>query len=157
MCQVVVAFCRESAQFLDEATLTVFMKATHCPLCYEPLEVRDVGPCMDCGFDPTEIEHARSGKHTYAEYRVFGDLSLVLCNFCWVDFASYDLTYFGLLPRSRIELGDFVREIQPVIAKDKCCVHCMRRLPFLAFVARAREIHHEGGNLTKPFSGANRR
>jgi hypothetical protein len=43
---------------------------------------------MECGHDPAEIEQARAGKHTYAEYRIFGDLSLVLCNFCDVDFSK---------------------------------------------------------------------
>jgi hypothetical protein len=105
------------------------MKATHCPLCYEPLEVREVGPCMDCGCDPTEIEHARSGQHTYAEYRIFGDLSLVLCDFCRVDFSSYDWTFFGLPHGTRVGMEkprgwQFVRDVQPVIKKDKCCPKC---------------------------------
>ena len=78
------------------------MKATHCPLCYEPLEVREVGPCMECGFDPKEIEHARAGIHTYAEYRIFGDLTLVLCDFCQCDFSSYDPTFFGLPRGTRV-------------------------------------------------------
>ena len=126
------------------------MQATHCPLCYEPLEVRDVGPCMDCGFYPEEIEHALAGMHTYAEYRIFGDLSLVLCSFCDADFASYDPTFFGLPRGNRIGLDrpqgwEFVRAVPPVITKDKCCANCGYRLPFLEFVARARELHREQG------------
>ena len=121
------------------------MQATHCPLCYEPLEICEAGPCMDCGFDRTEIEHARAGMHTYAEYRIFGRLSLVLCNFCHVDFSSYDPTFFGLQSGSRIDIcrWEFVREAPPIIAKDKCCVKCGYRLPFLEFVAQARELHAE--------------
>ena len=127
------------------------MKATHCPLCYEPLEVREVGPCMDCGFHPIDIEDARSGRHTYAEYRIFGDLSLVLCSFCQFDFCSYDPTFFGLPRGTHLEMQRrdwvFVRDVQPVITKDKCCVHCEYRLPFLEFVARARELHSEGAGV----------
>jgi len=98
---------------------------------------------MDCGFDPAEIEHARTGKHTYEEWRIFGGLSLVLCNFCSADFGSYDPTFFGLPRSSRIDTArwEFVRELQPVITKDKCCVHCGYRLPFLEFVTHARELH----------------
>ena len=121
------------------------MQATHCPVCYEPLEIREVSPCMDCGCHPTEVEHARQGKHTYAEYRIFGDLSLVLCNFCQVDFTSYDPTFFNLPREKRIGLGEkgfqFVREVQPVVTKGKCCPQCRLPLPFLEFVVRAREFH----------------
>ena len=114
------------------------------------MEVREVGPCMDCGSVPQEIEHARQGKHKYAEYRIFGDLSLVLCDFCQVDFSSYDPTFFGLPMGTRVgmERGwQFVRDVEPVITKDKCCTKCGYRLPFLEFVARARELH---GDLLPP-------
>ena len=101
---------------------------------------------MDCGHDPTEVEHTRAGKHTYAEYRVFGDLTLVLCNFCEVDFTSYDPTYFGLSRLTRIGLGErgwqFIRDVPPTVAKDKCCAACGHRLPFLEFVLYARELHN---------------
>jgi hypothetical protein len=100
---------------------------------------------MECGSDPREIEEALAGKHTYAEYRIFGRLSLVLCNFCCADFSSYDPTFFGLPLRPRIDTRrwEFIREVQPVIAKDKCCTHCGYRLPFLEFIAHARELHSE--------------
>lgn len=103
---------------------------------------------MHFGFDPQEIEHAQIGKHAYAEYRIFGDLSLVLCNFCQCDFSSYDPTFFGLPRGTRVGMDgprgwEFVREVQPVITKDKCCTHCGYRLPFLKFVARERELHGE--------------
>ena len=122
------------------------MQATHCPLCYELLEVRDVAPCMECGSILGEIDEAIAGQHTYAEYRIFGDLSLVLCNFCQVDFSSYDARYFGLPLRTCIGMErprgwTLVRDVLPRITKDKCCPQCKRRLPFLEFVAAARERH----------------
>jgi hypothetical protein len=121
------------------------MQTTHCPLCYELLEVRDVPPYMDCGHDPTEVEHARTGKNTYAEHRVFGELLLVLCNFCDVDFTSYDPTYFDLPSGTHIGIGQrgwqFIRDIPSTITKDKCCAACGHRLPFLDFVLHARELH----------------
>lgn len=100
---------------------------------------------MDCGHDSTEVEHARAEMHTYAEYRVFGDLSLVLCDFCQVDFTSYDPTFFGLPPGTRIGLGrrdwQFIRDVPSNIIRDKCCVACGYRLPFLEFVIRARLLN----------------
>jgi hypothetical protein len=124
------------------------MQATHCPLCLEPLEVRDVAPCMDCGHDPVEIEHARAGKHTYADYRIFGDLSLVLCNFCEADFTSYDPAFFGLPRGTHLGPGardwQFIRDVPVAVTKDKCCAACGHRLPFLEFVMQARALHHSG-------------
>jgi hypothetical protein len=120
------------------------VQATHCPICHELLEVRDVAPCMECGCEPSEIEEAKAGEHSYAEFRIFGALSLVLCNFCQADFSSYDPTYFGL-PRGTsvgMERGwQLVRVVQPFIAKGKCCPQCRHRLPFLEFVVAARAQH----------------
>ena len=102
---------------------------------------------MDCGPTPAGLEDARAGKHTYAEYRIFGDLSLVLCDICQVDFASYDPTFFGL-PRGtpigmRQQEWQFIHDVPVTITKDKCCTACGYRLPFLWFVLHARELHNE--------------
>lgn len=120
------------------------MSDTNCPVCYSPLEVRDVAPCMDCGAVPHEIDHALSGRHTYAEFRVFGDLTLVLCDFHQVDFGSYDPTYFGLPKNARIgfQKMQFVRSIDDIqITKDKYCPECKRRLAFLKFLEQARQLN----------------
>ena len=120
------------------------MSDSQCPICYTPLEVTDVAPCMECGNIPQEIEHALAGKHSYAEMRIFGDLTLVLCDFCQVDFGSYDPTFFGMPRDARIgyEKMQFLRAVEDVvIAKDKYCPQCGFRLPFLKFVQQAREFH----------------
>lgn len=120
------------------------MKATHCPLCFEPLEVRDVAPCMGCGWSPEEIEHCQSGRHAYAEYRLFETFTLTLCNVCVCEFHLYDPAFFGVPADTRIRHGhpSLVREIQPVgPLKDKGCPRCRYRLPFLAFVAAMRSMH----------------
>ncbi len=99
---------------------------------------------MDCGNDPQELQHFAEGKHTYAEYRIFGSLSLVLCNFCQVDFGSFDPTYFGLPASAHIGLErmSFVRHVDPPQRTfDKVCLECHRRLSFLQFVSAARELH----------------
>lgn len=91
-----------------------------------------------------EIEHFRRGQHTYQRLEIFAGLELVLCNFCMVDFGSYDPTYFGLPSRSRIgfERMRFVQDVpSPGIGKDKYCTHCKRRLAFLKFVCNARDRH----------------
>lgn len=93
-----------------------------------------------------EIEHALAGKHTYAEMRIFGNLSVVLCNFCQVDFGSFHPDYFGLPRNARIgyEKMQFVRAVPEVfIGKDKYCPQCNLRLAFLKFVVAARELHGE--------------
>ncbi|HKI04073.1 MAG TPA: hypothetical protein VKK31_18985 [Thermoanaerobaculia bacterium] len=91
------------------------------------------------------MDLALTGKYTYAEYRYSGDLSLVLCNFCLVDFASYDPTYFGLPRGTCIDLGcfQFLRDVPLTVTKGKFCAACGYRLPFLEFVLRVRELHNE--------------
>ena len=118
------------------------MQATNCPVCFTKLEVRDVAPCMDCGWDPTELEHLEKGEHTYAEYRLFGDLTLVLCDFCRVDFMSYDPTYFGLPPKARLPYPELLRQIEkPAPGKDKWCPEGHGRLSFIEFLMAARELN----------------
>jgi len=96
---------------------------------------------MDCGH---VVELHPAGKYTYAEYRLFGDLSLVLCDFCHIDFASYEPTYFGLPRGERLYMAmkhwQHLRDVPWAITKDKFCAACGHRLPFLEFVLRAREL-----------------
>lgn len=122
------------------------MASEQCPLCFGVLEVREVTPCDDCGAVPEEIEHFHQGKHTYQRLEVFPGLELNLCNFCMVDFGSYDPTFFGLprVPRIGYERMRLVqREVALSIGKDKFCPECGRRLAFLKFVAAARDLHSE--------------
>ncbi len=84
------------------------------------------------------------GKHTYQRFEVFADLELTLCNFCMLDFGSYDPTFFGLPQSSRVGFDRmrFVRDVSnPTIGRDKYCSECRRTLAFLKFVAAAREFH----------------
>jgi hypothetical protein len=99
---------------------------------------------MDCGARPDELEHFARGRHTFAEWQIFPELSdrLVLCDFCEVDFQSYYPEYFGLGPK--LEPGrnrQFIRsrrDVEPV--DDWVCPECMRRKGFVDFVARARRV-----------------
>lgn len=120
------------------------MQETHCPLCYEALEVRDVAPCHDCGALPDELNHLRQGDHTYEEYEVFPDMRIVLCNICALEFRLYPAEYFGLPRNTRVGFPDMrlIRTLHdPQREVDKCCPTCGRRLVFLHFVIAARERH----------------
>ena len=86
--------------------------------------------------DPGELEHLAKGKHTYTEVLAFG-IPIVVCNFCLVDFSSYDPAFFNRPARTKLGLGEFVelRAItNPSLGKDKFCPVCRRRLAFLKFV-----------------------
>ncbi|QJR11205.1 hypothetical protein DSM104443_02278 [Usitatibacter rugosus] len=91
-----------------------------------------------------ELAHWRDEKHHFTEYEVFSGLRLTLCNFCDVDFSSYNPEFFGLPPKSKLGLSKMnvsraVSDASPGI--DKFCSHCGYRLAFLRFVQRARELH----------------
>lgn len=120
------------------------MQETHCPICGDELEVREVAPCDDCGGDPQELSHFRDNKHQYAEYEVFPGLNLMLCDFCMIDFASYKPAFFGLADGTRlgVEKMNFVKDVlNASLGWDKFCPDCGYRLSFLRFLQKAREQH----------------
>ena len=122
------------------------MSESHCPICHSELEVRDVAPCFDCGAVPEELDRLAQGKHTYTEVLAFA-VPLVVCDFCLVDFSSYDPAFFNRPPRTKLGLGEFVevRAIpNPSRAKDTFCPGCRRRLAFLRFLAKVRANGSEG-------------
>ncbi len=116
------------------------MSESNCPICYASLEARDVAPCWDCAALPIELGHLAEGRHKYAESLVF-DTTIILCDFCQVDFGSYAPDYFGRSHRVRYGKGmTFVRDVLDTRAgKDKYCGNCGRRLAFLRFLASVRE------------------
>jgi hypothetical protein len=120
------------------------MQATHCPVCFAPLETREVAPCYDCGHIERELAELAAGEHTYAEYQIFG-LRVVLSDYCDADFGSYYPSYFGLPDHDRQALDrlEFVREVDPATQSryDKYCSVCQHRLAFLRFLAEARARH----------------
>jgi len=101
---------------------------------------------MDCGNLPEELQHFREGRHSYAEYQIFGSLSLVLCNVCCNDFGSYDPAFCGLPPRPRISNLKLLHDLYPLPERtfDAVCPECERRLAFLEFLVAARELHAAG-------------
>ena len=115
------------------------MKETLCPLCYTALLFKKVSPCGECGADDFELKHFE--EHQYHEYVLYHELRLVLCDFCVVDFGSFDPTYFGFEKGKRIGYEDFemLREISSnKLIKGKYCPECNYNLPFLKFVNQCR-------------------
>jgi hypothetical protein len=115
----------------------------YCPICYTELEVRECAPCHDCGWNiPTEIDHWKEHKHTYATYAVYAGFRLNLCNFCLFDFGSYRPEFFGLPAEERFNMNkfEFIRQLHhPQLELDKFCPTCSMRLKFLKFVQAIRE------------------
>ncbi|HEY8562145.1 MAG TPA: hypothetical protein VIL74_17355 [Pyrinomonadaceae bacterium] len=128
------------------------MSVDYCPICYLKLETAEVAPCHECGHLETEVEHAKQNIHSYAEMRIFGDLSLILCDFCQVDFGSYHPEFFGLPPKTKIGFRkmQFLRSVDDHSIKwDKVCPNCHHRVQFLEFVNRARELHQQMNEETR--------
>lgn len=124
------------------------MKIQQCPICFNELEVRDCAPCDDCGGDPEELEHLKANKHVYRRYEIYKGLSLILCDFCDVDFGSYSPTYFGFTNAKHIGYQHFheLSELKtPVIAKDKYCAVCRKKLKFLNFLSEIRQRNAKEG------------
>jgi hypothetical protein len=115
------------------------MGQTQCPICYAPLEVRDVTPCVICGGWPDSVERFTPSAK-FAEWRLPAGPVLILCQACeleefmvpggWGFRLGHDA---GSLPINSLQ---FVRNLPvPVIAKDKFCAQCDLRLAFLEVVA----------------------
>ena len=97
-----------------------------------------------CGAVSTEIEHAREGQHTYAEYKVFDDVSMVLCDFCQVDIGSIHPEYWGTSNIQRISFTDLrlVRQVDDLhIGRDKYCPECGDRLALLVALKKIRDLN----------------
>lgn len=118
------------------------MSESHCPICYTELLAKQVAPCMECGSDEFELDHYK--EHSYNEYELYFGIRLILCDFCDVDFGSYNPTHFGFTKGTKIGYEDFkfVREINDKELKlDKYCPKCEHRLPFLKFIEQCRLIN----------------
>jgi hypothetical protein len=109
------------------------MAEKNCPVCYSELVEKEVTPCMDCGAH-------KDGS--YSEYEVYFGQRLVLCNFCYVDFSSYNPEYFGFPKNKKVGLQDFnflINITDTSLRVDKYCPECNKRLAFLRFVSLCRE------------------
>jgi hypothetical protein len=116
------------------------MNALPCPICYSPLEVRDVTLCTICGGWPTTIELFDPAE-VYHEYRLPTGQTIVLCERCQLE-EFMTLGGWGHrlgLGKSGLPINELqlVRQIaMPVYCKDKYCPTCDLRLAFLKVVAQ---------------------
>ena len=129
------------------------MSLTHCPICYEELEVVETTPCMDCGPSERSLEILRQDikenyahdSATYSKYRAFEKFECVICDLCTYDFMSYDPTYFGFNKDVKLWPSNFqfLKQIEtPKIEKDKYCTNCGKRLAFLLFLKQVRGMNN---------------
>jgi len=110
-----------------------------------------VAPCYDCGHEKKEIENLKKSnsspkkkkKHEYYKYEIFGQ-EIILCEFCYYDFDSYNPFYLGL--QEDVPLHSFKHRLSkietPKEDKDYFCKKCQKRLKFLSFLKNARKINN---------------
>lgn len=102
---------------------------------------------MDCG--PTEAGINELATSRYTQYAVYLDQRLVLCDFCAVDFGSYNPMYFGFQNDKKLDLHvfNFIGVVkEPALHFDKVCPECAKRLVFLNFVAACRLANNHKPN-----------
>ncbi|MBL8799232.1 MAG: hypothetical protein JNM56_35425 [Planctomycetia bacterium] len=114
------------------------MGQAQCPICYSPLEVRDVTPCFVCGGWPESV--ARFGSAAvFTEFRLPSGRCLVLCRGCELEeFMVPGGWGYRLAP----DEGRPVNALQRVrsvesscLERDKFCPTCRLRLAFAVLVA----------------------
>ncbi len=64
-----------------------------CGRCGKPMMMREVAPCLDCGGNPQELEHLKSGQHSFLMVELLGNE--ILCDFCYSDILDTDPLYWG--------------------------------------------------------------
>jgi hypothetical protein len=111
---------------------------SQCPLCYSPLEVRDVAPCYVCGGWPDAVARFDPAAR-FAEYRLPGGQTLVLCRGCELEeFMVPGGWGFRLITEQTrpINALQLVRMVdRPELARDKFCPSCNLRLAFADVIA----------------------
>ncbi len=60
------------------------VRQSQCPVCYSPLEVRDVTPCFVCGGWPESVARFETDA-AFTEFRLPGGQPLVLCQHCKLE------------------------------------------------------------------------
>jgi hypothetical protein len=112
-----------------------------CPVCYSPLEVRDVASCFVCGGWPESVARL-DPTADFAEYRLPDGQPLVLCRSCQLEeFMAPGGWGYRLLPTEKLPANALhrVRGIaSPRVGRDKFCASCNLRLAFLSVVAESQ-------------------
>ena len=128
------------------------MKNTNCPLCFNELTVIETTPCISCGDSEENIEILKQDINenfihdsvVYSNYRAFGELEIIMCSLCTLDFICMNPEFLGLPKDKKIwpSCFQFLNVIEgPKIEKDKFCSSCNMRLAYLLFVKQMRELN----------------
>jgi len=119
---------------------------SQCPVCYSPLEVRDVTPCFVCGGWPESVARFDPAA-AFTEFRLPGGRPLVLCRGCELEeFMVPGGWGYRLVPGEKLPVNGLqrVRAVEPPqLGHDKFCPACNLRLAFAEVVAEQR--HAEPG------------
>ena len=102
-----------------------------CPRCWEPLVVRDVSPCFDCGaWEANPREDTR-----FTRYRLPSGDELVLCTSCYYEgICSGQSQVPELLGVTELDLVPVGEVKMRPGAVDKYCERCRLRLALLKLV-----------------------
>ncbi len=124
---------------------------TLCPICCTPLEDRTVTPCMDCGGEPNHHDNLSDKSCEFKEIEVISGIHLTLCPLCRINFNGYCPIYFGLPDYYPLDYRTMpiIQVISSRFMRDKYCPFCCRRLAFLQFLIKVRNLKQ--GEMRKVF------
>ena len=129
------------------------MGQSQCPVCYSPLEVRDVAPCYICGGWPESVAWFDQTA-AFTEFRLPGGQSLVLCRGCELEeFMVPGGWGYRLAPGQKVPVNALrrVRGVEgPRLGPDKFCPACNVRLAFLAVIADNRRWTEQDAPADRP-------
>jgi hypothetical protein len=116
------------------------MSLLQCPVCFSPLEVRNVTPCDFCGGWPKAVDKFDSTS-TFSEFRLPDDSLLVLCNACVLEefLVPHGFGYM-LFPDSNHPLDELrlVKRLDNMqLRQDKYCSTCNSRFSFLKLSSKS--------------------
>ncbi len=110
------------------------MGQLQCPICYSPLEIRDVSPCFVCGGWP-EIVTQFDSTAEYREFRLPDGKPITLCRPCILEEFMVDGGYgYQLFPKESLPIDalQLIRIVpDPKLIHDKFCTSCNRRLALI--------------------------
>lgn len=115
-----------------------------CGACGAEMVSRLVGPCLDCGGNPKEVEECLCGEHTYGAVDLFG--GELLCDFCDADMPSTDPLFWGFPERFDWDVGlrqeRYERHEGLKPKEEFACSHCHNTLRKQRFIIKNAQRSH---------------
>jgi hypothetical protein len=104
--------------------------------------MREVVPCLDCGGNPQELQHMKSGQHYFLTVELFGNE--ILCDFCYADMPSTEPSYWGFpkgfewdknlySPSQELNSQEITnpRSVQEMACSNENCHNTLRKQQFI--------------------------